>query len=190
MISTTEPDVVPATEEIPEIPPVEVLFKEAKARERRRRLTWLGAAFVTLALVAVLVGATMNAFGSTPSSSGASTSALASTKSAGLLSCNGASVTKPTNFVITCADANTQLTKTQWTKWTASGARGTTRFAMNLCVPYCAASPMSYFANSKVDLSAPVKTSKGTFFSLMVVHYTQNGKAKTYRFSWKGDPSF
>jgi hypothetical protein len=153
-------------------------------------MRWLGAVLVSFAFAGVVVGSTTSAYGSTPSTSGAGLSALSTLQRAGLLTCQGTVVTEPTSFIITCADANTQLTKTHWNSWTSTGARGTTRFAMNLCTPYCAASPMSYFANSTVALSAPVKTKKGTLFSLMVVHYTLHGQAKTFRFSWKGDPSF
>ncbi|HVB51152.1 MAG TPA: hypothetical protein VND89_05370 [Acidimicrobiales bacterium] len=153
-------------------------------------MKWLGAVLASFAFVGVGIGATTSAFGSTPSTPGAAASALSSLKSASILTCRGSYVMEPTSFVITCADANTQLTRTHWSSWTSTGAKGTTRFAMNLCTPYCAASPMSYFANSKVDLSAPVKTKKGTLYSLMVVHYSLHAQAKTYRFSWKGDPSF
>lgn len=190
MTTITRPESVPTPLEPSENPAIEVLFKEARRRERRRRLRWLGAVLASFALVGVVIGATAGAFGSTPSSSGAASSALSTPKSAGILTCLGTYVTEPTSFIITCADANIELTRTHWSSWTSTGARGTTRFAMNLCTPYCAASPLSYFPNSKVDLSAPVKTKEGSLFSLMVVHYSLHARAKTYRFSWKGDPSF
>ncbi|HEY5111953.1 MAG TPA: hypothetical protein VII67_06455 [Acidimicrobiales bacterium] len=190
MTTMTKSATVPTPLGQSETPPIEVLFKEAKQRERRRRLKWLGAVLASFAFVGAVIGASMSAFGSTPSTTGAAASALSTLKSAGMLTCRGSYVMEPTSFIITCADSNTELTRTHWSTWTSTGARGTTRFAMNLCTPYCAASPMSYFANSKVDLSAPVKTTKGTLFSLMVVHYSLHGQAKTYRFSWKGDPSF
>jgi hypothetical protein len=67
---------------------------------------------------------------------------------------------------------------------------GTTRFALNLCTPYCAASKMSYFPHSTVRLTRPVATKHGRLYSRLVVHYLLKGKATTFSFSWSGDPSF
>ncbi len=107
-----------------------------------------------------------------------------------VLACNGATVSRPSNFVISCADANAALTKTRWSTWNARGATGTTRFAINLCTPYCAASPLSYFPKSTVRLSAPIATKQGRLFSKLVVRYTYRGKLTSFSFSWSGDPSF
>lgn len=190
MLTVAKPDSAPTSVEESTFDTIEVLFKEARRRERRRRLKWLGAIVAVLAIGGVVTGASMKAFGSpTPHAAGAQLSAAASTKS-GIITCRGNAVIEPRTFIITCADANTQLTKTHWSSWTSTGASGTTTFAMNLCTPYCAASPMSYFPNSHVTLSAPVATKKGKLFSLMTVHYKLHGQAKTFRFSWKGDPSF
>ncbi|HEY5103588.1 MAG TPA: hypothetical protein VII65_00965 [Acidimicrobiales bacterium] len=190
MQTVAPPDSASTSVEASTFNTIEVLFKEARRRERRRRLKWLGAVVAVLAIGGVVTGASMNAFGSsTPTPAHARLSAAASTKS-GIITCRGNAVVEPRAFVITCADANTQLTKTHWSSWTATRASGTTTFAMNLCTPYCAASPMSYFPNSRVTLSAPVTTTKGKLFSLMTVRYVVHGRATTYRFSWKGDPSF
>ena len=107
-----------------------------------------------------------------------------------ILTCDGATLAKPSNFVISCADANAALTNTHWTTWNSRGATGITRFALNLCNPYCAASPISYFLKSTVRLSAPVMTKHGRLFSKLVVRYIYRGKAKAFSFSWAGDPSF
>jgi hypothetical protein len=168
----------------------ELLFREAKLRERRRRLKWIGLTLTAVALASVILGATFNAFGSSPSSPSAVSPALAKGGVARMLTCRGSSVVKPTSFVITCADGNTELTSTHWTSWSATGATGTTTFGINLCKPYCAASPMTFLPKSRVRLSAPEVTKNGKFFSSLVVNYTLHGKATTYRFSWRGDPSF
>ncbi|MBW4079250.1 MAG: hypothetical protein HIU84_12225, partial [Acidobacteria bacterium] len=120
-------------------------------------------------------------------SSGASKLKAPSVK---ILACTGTTVSRPRNFVISCADANAALTETHWSTWRANSATGTTRFALNLCTPYCAASPMSYFPHSSVALSAPVKTRHGRLFSKLVVRYIHRGKATSFSFSWAGDPSF
>jgi hypothetical protein len=168
----------------------ELLFREAKLRERRRRLKWLGLTITAVALASVILGATFNAFGSSPSPLSAVSPSVAKGGVAHMVTCSGASVVKPVSFVISCADANTELTATHWSSWSATGATGITTFGMNLCTPYCAASPMTYFPKSTVRLSAPEVTKKGKFFSSLVVDYRLHGKAKTFRFSWRGDPSF
>ena len=122
-----------------------------------------------------------------PVSSGASTM---KTSAAKILTCTGTTVSRPSNFVITCADANAALTKTHWSTWNADSAKGTTRFALNLCKPYCAASKMSFFPNSTVRLSDPVMAKHGRLFSKLVVRYIYRGKADSFSFSWVGDPSF
>ncbi|MGH9291306.1 MAG: hypothetical protein ACRDZ6_00820 [Acidimicrobiales bacterium] len=107
-----------------------------------------------------------------------------------LLDCHGKTVVRPRSFVISCADANAQLTRTGWEHWGAASARGTTRFALNLCKPYCAASKMSYFPNSRVVLSTPETTPHGRLFSKLAVHYQLDHKKKVFTLSWKGDPAF
>jgi len=118
---------------------------------------------------------------------GATASSTATVK---LLTCTNTKVFKPATFVISCADANSQLTATHWSTWNATSATGTTRFALNLCVPYCAASKMSYFPKSTVRLTDPVNTKHGRLFSSLVVRYRLKGKWKTFSFSWKGDGGF
>jgi len=107
-----------------------------------------------------------------------------------MLTCAGKTVVKPVGFVISCADANSELTATHWTSWNARGAVGTTRFGLNLCIPYCAASRMSYFPRSTVRLSAPVPTKHGRLFSKLVVAYRLHGKTRKFDFSWVGIPAF
>jgi hypothetical protein len=190
MPTITQPDFVTPTPEQSTLPGMEMLFREAKLRERRRRLAWFGAALVVVAAGALGLGMKSNAIGSPPKVPGAITVSVAKSVTTKILTCAGISAIKPSNFVITCADSNTELTQTHWSTWTASGATGTTRFAMNLCKPYCAASPMSYFPDSVVRLSAPETTKHGTFFSMLLVTYKLHGKVTKYSFSWKDDPSF
>ena len=136
-----------------------------------------------LVLVAALAGPSF----ALPVSSGASTMTASAVK---VLTCTGTTVSRPSNFVISCADANAALTQTHWTTWSANSATGTTRFALNLCKPYCAASKMSYFSKSTVRLSTPVSAKHGRLFSKLVVRYLYQGKMLSFTFSWIGDPSF
>jgi hypothetical protein len=123
-------------------------------------------------------------------SMGFSTSTIASTKLPRLLSCANTTDLKPTNFVISCADANAELTATVWSHWTATSATGTTKFGLNLCEPNCASSRISFFPKSSVTLSKPKSTRHGKLFSLLIVKYVLHGKPMSFSFSWTGDPGF
>jgi hypothetical protein len=168
--------------------PLELLFKEAKQRGRRRRLRWISVLFAMTLTAGVVAGVTYGAGGSTARGhASVPPLALASAK---VLTCQGTDVTRPRTFIVTCADAYTQLTKTTWSSWTSAGAVGTTTFAMNLCNPYCAASKMTYYPDSVVHFARPVATKHGSLFSLLTVRYSSAGKAHLFRFSFRGDHSF
>jgi hypothetical protein len=168
---------------------IELLFREARQRERRRRLRYLSAALLVLAVGALASSVWANAIGSPRAVSGRAIPLVAKGGEVKMLACSGSPVVKPRSFIISCADAGARLTDTHWSNWGPSEASGTTRFALNLCMPYCAASPISYFPASTVRLSAPVTTKHGTFFSKLVVRYRLHGRAKIFAISWKGDPS-
>jgi hypothetical protein len=55
---------------------------------------------------------------------GLSSTALAGSQAAKVLSCAGHAQSKPASYVITCADANTQWTHAHWSSWTATRATG------------------------------------------------------------------
>jgi hypothetical protein len=46
---------------------------------------------------------------------------------------------QPGSYVLTCADANTVLTRLAWTSWTSRLASATGTLSQNDCIPYCAA---------------------------------------------------
>jgi hypothetical protein len=167
---------------------LELLFKEAKQRARRRKLRWFAVVLAMALTAGVVAGVTHRAGGSTARGHG-SVPPLALT-SAKVLTCQGTDVVRPRNYIITCADAYTQLTKTHWTTWTSKSAVGTTTFAMNLCTPYCAASKMTYYPNSAVSFTSPVTTKHGSLFSLLTVRYQSGGRSHVFHFSYRGDPSF
>jgi hypothetical protein len=168
---------------------LKLLFKEAKQRERRRRLRWLSF-FISLLIAAAFVsGIAYATVGSNANIGHGSPAALAVSTDAKVMTCQGTDVVRPRTFIVTCADAYTQLTDTHWTRWTSTSAVGTSTFAMNLCKPYCAASKMSYFPDSTVQFSSPLSTKRGQVFSLLVVHYVADGHTHVFRFSFKGDPS-
>jgi hypothetical protein len=185
---TTTREIAPAPSEVTS-GPLELLFKEAKQRARRRRLRWIGLAMAAVLTAGVVAGVAYGAGG--PGSHGsASVPPLAVSTNAKVLTCQGTEVARPRNYIITCADAYTQLTNTHWTRWTSKGAVGTTTFAMNLCKPYCAASKMTYYPNSAVSFTSPVTTKRGSLFSLLTVRYQSGGHPRVFHFSYRGDPSF
>ncbi len=165
---------------------VEVLFREAKMRERRRRARRGISALLILGIVSVaMIVGIRNAGSSSPSTGG--TASVALSPSVRVVTCSGSSVARPSTLVVSCADANTLLTNTRWSTWNASGASGTTTFGINLCTPYCAASPISYFPRSLVRLYAPETSAHGVFFSQLEIRYGVGNKMKTFDFSWKGN---
>jgi hypothetical protein len=150
-----------------------------KSGPARASTGWHGPLLITAALV---LAATI---------SFSSSLAGGATRQVGLYSCSGKVVSRPQTFIITCADAYTQLTATKWTAWSSTSASGSTRFAMNLCRPSCVASKMSYFPKSTVRLLDPIHTkAHGWLFSKLVVTYRLDGKNKVFDFSWEGDPAF
>lgn len=153
-------------------------------RERRRRLRRWGSVLLIAGIVSVAMIVGVRNAGSSLPSSAAPSSALSNTR-VGVVTCSGSSIVRPRTLVVSCADANTILTSTQWTTWNANGATGTTTFGMNLCTPYCAASPISYFPRSSVRLYASATSPHGAFFSELVVRYNVGNKVKTFDFSWK-----
>ncbi|MBW4030763.1 MAG: hypothetical protein HIU57_08880 [Acidobacteria bacterium] len=164
-------------------PTIEVLFREARRRERQRRIRRTFAVLAGLAIVCAAIGFGVNSAGSSATKPNATPSAFVGA-SAKVLTCSGAPVVRPRTLIVSCADANTSLESTRWSTWGAGGASGTTTFAINLCTPYCAASPISYFPHSSVALSAPISSRHGTYFSHLVVRYTQGSARKTFSFSW------
>ncbi len=46
---------------------------------------------------------------------------------------------RPKTFILTCADANSQLDNLSWTSWTPGLASATGMLEVNDCTPYCAA---------------------------------------------------
>jgi hypothetical protein len=168
---------------------IKLLFREAKQRERRRRLRLLSLVVAVIVTAGIATGIAFATASSGGNGGHGTPAALTLSTDAKVLTCQNSDVIRPRTFIVTCADAYTQLTDTHWTRWTSASAVGTTTFAMNLCKPYCAASKMSYFPRSTVRFSLPISTKHGQLFSLLVVHYVSDGQPHVFRFSFKGDPS-
>ena len=55
-----------------------------------------------------------------------------------VVNCLGKQQTRPSSFILTCADANDALSGLHWVNWAASQAFGTGTEVVNSCTPDCA----------------------------------------------------
>ena len=62
----------------------------------------------------------------------------AAQRSAVVVDCSGQQQTRPSSFILTCADANDALTALHWVSWAAGQAFGTGTEKVNTCTPDCA----------------------------------------------------
>jgi hypothetical protein len=128
----------------------------------------------TAALGAVLVLAPIVGFGGVvaPTSAGAATPVR-------LLTCAGKLASKPTAYVLSCADAGAGWNTMTWSVWKGSSAIGHGVLRQNNCVPDCVAGKFINYRTT-VELSHVVDTKKyGELFSRAVFRYSANGKATT-----------
>jgi hypothetical protein len=108
----------------------------------------------------------------------ASSGAGAST-STRLLTCAGKVTSKPSTYVLSCADAGAGWNAVTWSVWNASSATGHGILRQNNCTPDCVAGKFISYRTT-VNLSHVVTTKKyGALFARAVFHYSVNGKAKT-----------
>jgi len=79
--------------------------------------------------------------GCAPAHIGTTVSASLAENQAGspvVVDCSGQRQTRPSSFILTCADANDALTALRWVSWAASQAFGTGTETVNTCTPDCA----------------------------------------------------
>lgn len=72
------------------------------------------------------------------SASGGTTAASAAPRSTVVVNCVGKQQTRPSSFVLTCADANDAVSGLRWVDWAPSQAFGTGAEVVNTCTPNCA----------------------------------------------------
>jgi hypothetical protein len=137
-----------------------------------RSIPTLIPAAAAIALVASVAGA--------PGASAFANAAAASGVPA-LLSCSGSRLVRPAGTVVlSCADANTEISRTHWRTWKGRSATGTTDFGVNLCTPTCVASRMRFFPGSVVRLLGAERTHHGLVFSRAEIGYVLGGKHRTF----------
>lgn len=129
--------------------------------------------YVVIALIVIVVAAGA-AFGGLQASKGSA--GRATTTLPAVLQCSGKVQSKPTSYVLACADYNAELVKIHWTSWSSEVATARATYSFNNCTPYCAAGKfVSYPAI--VKLSSPKKMKIGLLFTRVVVTYkTSAGK--------------
>jgi hypothetical protein len=64
--------------------------------------------------------------------------AAASQRGTVVVDCSGQRQTRPSSFILTCADANDALTALHWVSWADGQAFGTGIETVNTCAPDCA----------------------------------------------------
>jgi hypothetical protein len=125
---------------------------------------------------AVLVIAPIIAAGATaPAGAGAATTTR-------LLTCTEKLTSKPSTYLLSCADANAGWTDMAWSAWSASSASGRGVLRQNDCTPNCVSGKFINY-RATVTLSKVVSTKKyGDLFSEATFHYTVSGLKKTEKF--------
>ena len=125
------------------------------------RLRLLAVAVLTAALAASLA----------PSASAAPASDAAATKVA---DCLGKLVSRPTEIVFSCADANVEITGLTWTSWGAEKARGTGTYRVNRCKPDCASG--KFFSTKATITLTRVRGDKPAFTRAVLRYVHRNGE--------------
>jgi hypothetical protein len=96
-----------------------------------------------------------------------------------VMSCLGKGVSKPAEYVLSCADYNSLLIGMHWTSWASRAARGRGTYRANDCTPYCAAGKFhNYPATAK--LFAPKETRYGLLYSEATIVYVKANASHSF----------
>jgi len=99
-----------------------------------------------------------------------------------VLTCSLKLATKPSSYLLSCADANASWTGVSWSRWSSSSASGRGILRQNDCTPNCVSGKFINY-RATVRLSKVVATKKyGRLFSEAIFRYSVGGKAKTESF--------
>ena len=131
----------------------------------------------TAGLGAVLLLAPIGALGAavTQTSAGAATATR-------VLTCTEKLASKPSTYLLSCADANAGWTAVTWSSWTATSASGHGILRQNDCTPNCVSGKFINY-RATVTLSKVVSTKKyGALFSEAIFHYRVGGATKIESF--------
>src|SRR5512133_1678119 len=96
-------------------------------------------AAVVLVAIVIAVGFLAGCASVTSGTATPAPAAAAAQRSTVILDCSGQRQTRPSSFVLTCADANDALSALHWVSWADGQAFGTGTEKVNACRPDCAA---------------------------------------------------
>ena len=89
----------------------------------------------------------------------------------------GSASARPAEMVLTCADANSSLTKLTWSSWTNGNAKGSGTYLENDCEPTCVAGTVHSYP-AEVQLGKPRKQGAKRVFSEVTIAFPQGGPGK------------
>lgn len=104
---------------------------------------------------------------------GTMTTVMPTASAAGLTSVNdcGTLAKKPTELVLSCADANSMLTEMTWSGWSNGRAKGAGAYEANDCTPTCAAGTFRTYP-ARVLLTKPKVQAGQRVFTKAVITFT------------------
>jgi hypothetical protein len=106
-------------------------------RSPSRHVTALIAILLAITVAGVLAGCASPPDGATASGSSRAANLAVTQQSVVVVDCLGKQQTRPSSFILTCADAGDVLTAMRWVSW-ASQAFGTGTEMVKTCKPNCA----------------------------------------------------
>ncbi len=131
-------------------------------------------------LIAILLAVVATGCASAPTSATDSAlithSAPAASGKTVVVNCLSKQQTRPSSFILTCADANDVLADLHWVSWSSGAAFATGIEQINDCTPYCAAGKfISYPVLVDLWRPEPLPGHPGTsYFSRVTRVYTAN----------------
>ncbi|MEO9181070.1 MAG: hypothetical protein ABI298_05405 [Acidimicrobiales bacterium] len=130
---------------------------------------------VTALLSIALLAAPLSIVASVAAPAGAATKG----HSTHLLTCGMQTTKEPSNYLLSCGDANAGFVSMKWTSWTKTSATGHGILRQNDCKPNCVSGKWIHYTTS-VSLGKVVTSKKyGALYSKATFHWNVNGVAKS-----------
>ncbi len=126
-----------------------------------------------LRTLTIAAAATALCFGAVAASSPAS----ADGNDPSVVTCQGKTVVKPKQIVVTCADAGVVVKGIKWTSWTMNGAKGVGTLAWNTCLPKTCVDGIIEKYKVKVTLGGVASAPNVSVFTQMTLGFPKGGPA-------------
>ncbi len=136
---------------------------------RTRSIVNVAALLVAAGMLLLVSGGTASGTGRVPSSR----------LSPRIMTCAGKVVYEPSAYVISCADANSELVGVHWSWWTPNGATALATYSANDCTPNCAAGKFHNYP-AAASFWAPKRTKYGLLYSRLRVVYKVGVKIRSF----------